>query len=568
MNDGNPNKLYIKIEEISSSRSITNPLLRISFGGLYYKDSSLTRIPSISSQPHFKLSSDIFPHVELTTSSSSLFDPYYPSLEYVPSPLPFSYAWNNMAKKEPRNAFSLSFSSLHPSIILSNVSSFLFEAQNSIDRSSFFGRCFSFPLSDHVLLFNSISINLYEQYFISGYRLIGSLTLTPQQNITPARWIDFEPHSGTTSSASILLAISTTDGDVENGSIRDTHFLSPGRTIFSAKLPMWLKPLLSFLDEETINLGVCTLLNLFSSFGQGLEGYSHSSLLGALVILSRFESWKRSSGLYSLDSIHYKKTCINDQKFIEKARHSFRFAMSAYGWKGLTLLGRRTFNNFLSNPSSERIAILSYLDIKECDLLHITESNGLFQPHCVIFYDGRSSDVPTIVLALRGSLSATDWMTSFGGEYTPWKGGFVHSGVAKAAFYVKKKILPLAVSYARQFSVSRISIVGHSLGGATALLTRLFVYFEDNSDDDEHNGNGDDETIDLNGVSIEAFAFGSPPIISLDLLPLFEGLSTYSFIFGNDIVPHISYGSLMDYRALIERATAHVSIRNILNPVI
>ncbi|KGG52560.1 hypothetical protein DI09_15p270 [Mitosporidium daphniae] len=578
MGDNFARKLEIKIDGIRTSRPLTRPLLRISFGGFYMKDGGLTQLPADCTLCTSSCSPLLLPIDSSFSSqfSSPLVSPLSsPSCkaQFLSQPtslvqsvdqFPISYLWSSNDNPDSDDGDSISVSSFRSPSLFNYMSSVIFGRNQNAEEVSFTGRSFFFPLSEHGLLFDSVTIGVYEYCIIGGFRLVGTLGLSPPYHAASKGWRELESRSGTTSR--ILARVSTM---IMNGTPVPLPFTiddnlndanqngSPQqRQISPTRLPLWLRPLRTLLDEDTVNLGVRVLLKLLTSFGQGLETYSHSTLLGALIILARFETWKRKNGLCSLTPVCKKmQNCIRDQTAIDSARHAFKFAIASYGWKGLTLLGRRSFQNIITNPSSEKSAILNYLDLKECDLLHITQSNELFQPHCVIFYDVRSCDGPSIVVALRGSLSAADWITSFGGEYIPWNGGFLHSGVAKAAQYVKQEILPMAFSYAQEMNVPKILLTGHSLGGAAALLTLLFHFFDDEDENED------------NGILLQACSFGAPPIVSIELLPLFQGLSATSYIFGGDVVPRISYGSLMDYRALIVQATSHVSLKNILNPV-
>ena len=579
MGDNVAKQLEIKVDEIRTSRSLARPMLRIGFGGFYIKDVNFAKQLKSAGSSTF---STLSPHSK-ASSTSSLAAQIHNFEQF-----PISYSWPSKEISAPDPSYFVAVSSYASPTLFTHVSSVIFGETSDAEEVSFAGRSFFFPLSEHSLLFDSISVGVYEYCLLGGYRVIGTTGFDPPHHAaTSTRWMELEPRSGTTSRILICISVTITDtvpctlftpiggGQIEsldaNGHFQRVSGINNQPQLSSTRLPLWLRPLRTLLDENTVNLGVRVLLKLLASFGQGLEAYSHSTLLGALIILARFETWKRKNGFFSLALVCKRiDRIIRDQGSIDLAKHAFKFAIASYGWKGLTLLGRRSLHHILSNPSSERNAILTYLDLKECDLLHLTESNGLFQPHCVIFYDVRSPDGPSIVVALRGSLSATDWMTSFGGEYLPWHGGFLHLGVAKAAQYVKKEILPLALAYAKKMDVSKILITGHSLGGAAALLTLLFHHFDDEDENEPGAGadDNDEENVEDRNITLRAISFGAPPIVSMDLLPIFKGLSATSYIFGGDVVPRISYGSLMDYRALIVRATSHVSLKNILNPVV
>lgn len=186
---------------------------------------------------------------------------------------------------------------------------------------------------------------------------------------------------------------------------------------------------------------------------------------------------------------------------------------------------------------SDRKSILEFLKIDPMDLLELNlRHKELYRPSYFIARDKQSD---AIILSIRGTMNVADGITDLDAHYIKWKNGLVHSGIYSSAKWIMDNVIYQIFEYKRQFDCSKIIITGHSLGGAISGLLGLML-------NDEHD-------------DVFCYNFGPPPVISTEIasLPLSKK-NNYTYIFGNDIVPHLSYGSLMDFRMLLLASSKYI----------
>lgn len=129
-----------------------------------------------------------------------------------------------------------------------------------------------------------------------------------------------------------------------------------------------------------------------------------------------------------------------------------------------------------------------------------------------------------------------DTLTDLACEYEEWKGGYVHSGMRKAASWFVKNMAKELIEQAIANNLEGILIVGHSLGAGTAALTAILM----------------EEYIiaQKKDLKIHAYCFGAPPVVSLEVAKKYEYLID-TYIYGNDIVPKLSYGAFLDFKSML-----------------
>ncbi|KAI9299874.1 hypothetical protein BJ944DRAFT_244744 [Cunninghamella echinulata] len=99
-------------------------------------------------------------------------------------------------------------------------------------------------------------------------------------------------------------------------------------------------------------------------------------------------------------------------------------------------------------------------------------------------------------------------------------------------------VAPQLLSYCRQYSTTGLYIVGHSLGAATAsILTILLMdYLE--------------EFKQVDDFILKCYGYGPACGLSLELAESYKE-HIYSFVYADDIVSKLSYGSMMTAKELI-----------------
>ncbi|ORZ18857.1 Alpha/Beta hydrolase protein [Absidia repens] len=280
---------------------------------------------------------------------------------------------------------------------------------------------------------------------------------------------------------------------------------------------------------------VRAIIVLANSFGQGFK-VTAIQLVKAMLLLERF---------YRSLPKQVPSNEIKDRYIIDIGNHYFRYALVAYGWRGLAYLGlygqliRRSGGKSRSN----RLAILNYLRVESGDLLgyeYGLREGAAFQPSYFVAVDRPKK---SIVLSIRGTWSLYDAITDLVCYYVPWKGGLVHSGMLASAQWIFIHIVPQIFRYIhlhRQF-LKGFVITGHSLGGGAASLLTMMVADEletlqklaDNPD-----------------FQLRCYSYAPVALVSYELACKYDQY-IHSFIVQDDIVGRLSYGTALKLKELI-----------------
>ncbi len=199
-------------------------------------------------------------------------------------------------------------------------------------------------------------------------------------------------------------------------------------------------------------------------------------------------------------------------------------------------------------------AVVEYLKLEADELLTCDlDDHRLFRPNYFICLDRRLS---AVVLGVRGTMvrlsllvscpdngargaqSWRDTVTDLTCEYVPWRGGFAHAGMLSAARWFMANVSSQLVQFARKHQMKNIYFTGHSLGGATGAL--LAIMMEDELAQQQQEA----------PLNLHCYSFGTPPVLSRDLAKRCMHLVD-NFIFGEDAVPRLSYGTVADLQALM-----------------
>lgn len=191
-------------------------------------------------------------------------------------------------------------------------------------------------------------------------------------------------------------------------------------------------------------------------------------------------------------------------------------------------------------------AILERINIKKDKFIKYFESN-LKSISYVIFIDDDS-----LVISFRGTLSHFDVINDLNANYTVFFDGYAHAGITNLSYSFVSSELDNIKEILIKNNLKKIIFTGHSLGGAVATLVHLIVtknkYF---SNIDE----------------IKTITFSPPPTVSESFLnEKIENLIAYNF--GNDLIPRVSIGSLLDFKFLCISLFNFFHIKHDTNEVI
>lgn len=144
----------------------------------------------------------------------------------------------------------------------------------------------------------------------------------------------------------------------------------------------------------------------------------------------------------------------------------------------------------------------------------------------------------SLVLAIRGTMSHSDTLVDLACEYQKWRGGYVHSGIKASANWFFKNVVPKCITFAKDRGVSNFVITGHSLGSGVAAFLAIMI-------------ESSREALELpDTLNVEAFCYCPPCIISANLINSVKA-RIHSFVYDTDLVPRLSYGSMMDLKSVI-----------------
>ncbi|KAG0263219.1 hypothetical protein DFQ27_001861 [Actinomortierella ambigua] len=307
-------------------------------------------------------------------------------------------------------------------------------------------------------------------------------------------------------------------------------------------------PLLDMVGSWTIapetQKVVKAIIRLGSAFGQGLE-LTNTKILTAVVVLERFYRNKTSERL---------DTGLATLEQVEHAGYFWRFSMACYGWAGINFVGKGNgiIKDFIRWRSDHDCAI-DFLRIPKEDLLaYEFHADKVFHPSYHVTLDRATN---SIVLAIRGTMSAFDTLTDLVCEYQQWKGGLVHGGMKTSAEWFMANLVPQIVAYIAKHKVSALNIVGHSLGAGTASVLTMMLL------DHEH----ELKALTNKGFRIACHAYAPACCVSKDLADRYRD-HIRCYVYEDDIVSRLSYGSMMDVRTMLVGAVdaaAHMGLTKV-----
>ncbi|KAJ1972591.1 hypothetical protein H4R34_005360, partial [Dimargaris verticillata] len=313
-------------------------------------------------------------------------------------------------------------------------------------------------------------------------------------------------------------------------------------------------------------------LRLIYAFNQGLE-MTNTELLSGLLILQKY---------HYVDAQFHPRALPNPLTTslaqVEKWGHYCKYALASYGWRGLYFFGKGGRGLLVDSVSTQADSrgVKEYLGLPDDDLLaYEFRPTVLFQPSYFLAYDRAAS---ALVLSIRGTMSTQDTLVDLVCEYQKWHGGLVHSGIKAAANWLMLNVMPKALIHMKRHKVTSLVIVGHSLGGSTAALLTMMLLEQllppketpspaDSSDSDNsthspprlqtppHNeAKSSSSTLPRSAkFKVRCFVYGAAPCVSFNLIRRYRSYIT-CFVYRDDFVCRLSYGSVFDIKGMIMAA--------------
>ncbi|OMJ80802.1 hypothetical protein SteCoe_18856 [Stentor coeruleus] len=178
---------------------------------------------------------------------------------------------------------------------------------------------------------------------------------------------------------------------------------------------------------------------------------------------------------------------------------------------------------------------IEFANVPEENIIYNTGTSCMYrQANAVIL----SHEKKSIFIVIRGTESVFDCVADIDSKYTDITigkiTGKVHTGILKSAENLSFDIRDKVLNHLKKYPTYEIVLIGHSLGaGCGSLLALLWLNDEE-----------------MKKYSIKCYAYAPPSVISSNLNILLKGI-VLSCINGDDIVPRLSFGSLMDLKNII-----------------
>lgn len=358
--------------------------------------------------------------------------------------------------------------------------------------------------------------------------------------------------------------------------------------------------------EDVYALRSCRAI--LAGFGQNMDSTSSYKAALSLVVLQRYtDSLPRyTSGtkvsflvdgkIFSLLTIRF---FLGESQLtaaeVDTARHFYRYSMATMGWRGLNVFG--VGGGFLvdsARPDADRKTVLEYLGMEadpEALLIFNLNEHRLFRPNFFVAIDREHK---ALVLAVRGTMSLRDTLTDLVCEYAPFKtllrqtfpisnqnnseirgdkveasledlpkgpDGLVHTGMMSAARWFWDNLGRQLLRWVQEYQLEQLIFTGHSLGAGTAALTCMITLewlWEDPATRWPTYKSSQEDGASLKPVRIHSYNYGTPCVVSPQLAQRYTSFLD-SFIYGDDLVPRLSYGSAADLMLMLTTASEHLS---------
>ena len=279
------------------------------------------------------------------------------------------------------------------------------------------------------------------------------------------------------------------------------------------------------VSEKTQN-GFKELSDLIAAFkSTGWNSISKTDFARGLLFL--LDYYKK----YPIPRTH---KVVDDTESLRVAAYFMDFCLPSYGAAALNYFGygNGLSDFFKSKPDLQ--ATMDHLNLAPEDILVWQYGNPeLFKANFFACHDRKTN---SIIVSVRGTFNFHEALLDTHVEYHPFLGGHGHKGMVKTAELLEEKYLGSILGWIKERECKALYLVGHSLGAAITaifmLKTRPMVLEVLGQD-----------------FTYEAYNFATPPCLSEDLCN--DAWFIKHYINENDIVPHVSFGAIMDMRELI-----------------
>ncbi|KAJ3101800.1 hypothetical protein HDU96_009862 [Phlyctochytrium bullatum] len=251
----------------------------------------------------------------------------------------------------------------------------------------------------------------------------------------------------------------------------------------------------------------------------------------ALKLLYRWESGKE---------LPRSERFVKDVEILDLAKRYNSHCLCTYGALLMQISG---YGKFKDHFRPGRKGTADHLGLRYEDVLHWNFGRKvMYQPR---FYICNDTEQNALVIAIQGTVHLHQAATDLQAEYFPYKSGSVHLGMLRNAQWIIDNHLANIIQWAKDLpNVNKIICTGHSLGsGIATILTLLLIDLMD--------------SIRLQcgkpALGLHMYGLGTPSVVSKELAEE-HGEYFDHFILDADVVPRMSYGTVLDFKEMIVEA--------------
>lgn len=234
---------------------------------------------------------------------------------------------------------------------------------------------------------------------------------------------------------------------------------------------------------------------------------------------------------------HIPKTfkTVEDRGVLQVAAYFLTFLVPTYGAVVANYCGHGSGLTDFFKTNADYKMVLKSLKIDKQDMLMWEFAYpSMYTTSFFACHDRRSE---SIIVAMRGTWNLHDCLMDVEGEYAPYGRGLAHKGAAQSVEWLKDKYLEKWLQLVRDRKVNAIYFVGHSISGA---ILSLFLIMYRDIFMREFGPN----------FKCEAYNYGGNPVTCANLAHGCEDFVS-AFVNHDDLVPHLSYGGVMDLKELL-----------------
>lgn len=319
----------------------------------------------------------------------------------------------------------------------------------------------------------------------------------------------------------------------------------------------------------------------------------------SLLSLQRWQTkHRRSQVLPGIPSMPNQRL---DTALIDTSFRMCRIATACYGWKGQWFFyltdpnasyGLDSFRPLLRSAvaGGDNDAFVQLAGISRDELLFASPAALVGVPKHFVMVDAHSR---SIVLAIRGTMSLNDGLTDAMSREEPFCGGVAHEGIAHAARTIFAGTRELIEAELAKRPGWGLTVTGHSLGAATAMLYTILAHHErrvargfvptassavalgssllhlERNDEASASSSASSRShlqshtapsprsVPFDSADVECYAFAPPPVFApLSSLPEETQHSITSWIHNEDIIPRLTLQSLRDVIRICRKVSA------------